>query len=293
MTDRIVLQGVSATGFHGVLDAEKRDGQPFVVDVTMHLDLSQAGRTDDLASTVNYATVAGFVVQRIKATPPFDLIERLAEAIADDVLTMPLVEHVEVTVHKPQAPVGHPFTDVAVTVERLNGPQVVIALGANLGEPAETLRAAMAEIAMLAPFSLTGASGLYSSDPVGGPDGQPEYVNAVVVGRWLSSPAALLQALHSIENNFGRTREVRWGARTLDLDIIQFGRPGTPHEVTSDDPVLTLPHPRAHERSFVLVPWLEADPTAVLRVSRQRWDGGIAPVHELLAGSELSPTRPL
>ena len=119
MTDRIVLQGVSARGNHGVLAVEKRDGQTFVVDVDDGLDLEPAGRTDDLAATVNYAEVGGDVVARITG-PSFDLIERLAEVIADDVLRHDLVEVVEVVVHKPEAPVGHPFTDVQVRVERAN-----------------------------------------------------------------------------------------------------------------------------------------------------------------------------
>ena len=117
MADRIVLQGVSARGHHGVLAFEKRDGQTFVVDVTMTCDLERAGRTDDLAATVNYAEVAADVVARITG-PSFDLIERLAEVIADDVLRHDLVDVVEVVVHKPEAPVGQPFTDVQVRLER-------------------------------------------------------------------------------------------------------------------------------------------------------------------------------
>ena len=117
MTDRIVLQGVSARGNHGVLAFEKRDGQTFLVDVTMACDLERAGRTDDLAATVNYAEVAGDVVARITG-PSFDLIERLAEVIADDVLRHDLVDLVEVVVHKPDAPITVPFDDVTITITR-------------------------------------------------------------------------------------------------------------------------------------------------------------------------------
>ena len=79
------------------------------------------------------------------------------------------------------------------------------------------------------------------------------------------SPTSLLRELHGIEAAFDRRREVRWGARTLDLDLVQYGDPGAGTDVTADLPRLTLPHPRAHERAFVLVPWLEADPDATLR----------------------------
>ncbi|EWT03581.1 2-amino-4-hydroxy-6-hydroxymethyldihydropteridine pyrophosphokinase [Intrasporangium oryzae NRRL B-24470] len=288
MTDRIVLQGVSARGTHGVLDFEKRDGQTFVVDVTMTLDLAPAGRSDDLARTVNYAAVADAVVARISG-PSFDLIERLAEVIADDVLTHDRVDAVEVVVHKPEAPVGHPFTDVQVRIVRTGAPQVVIALGSNLGDRGQTLAAAVDELRSKAGITVTSVSPIVETDPVGGPE-QPPYLNAVVVGRSDLPPRHLLDTLHSIEASHGRTREVRWGARTLDLDLIAYGAPGSRHEVVSDDPELTLPHPRARERAFVLVPWEAADARARLRVGVG--DGGIRPVSELLAGVDRSGVRP-
>jgi dihydroneopterin aldolase/2-amino-4-hydroxy-6-hydroxymethyldihydropteridine diphosphokinase len=288
MADRIVLQGVSARGNHGVLDFEKRDGQTFVVDVTMLLDLEPAGRTDALGATVNYAEVAADVVARITG-PSFDLIERLAEAIADDVLRHDLVDQVEVVVHKPEAPVGQPFTDVQVRLERTNAAHVVIGLGTNLGDRGQTLVDAVAELTALPGLTVTAVSDVVATDPVGGPE-QPEYLNAVVVARSLLHPHDLLAELHRIESGHGRTREIRWGARTLDLDLIQYGRPGGHREVVSDDPELTLPHPRARERAFVLVPWSDADPRAELRVAPGA--DGIRPVAELLADLDRSGVRP-
>ncbi|GAB3053750.1 hypothetical protein GCM10027053_12930 [Intrasporangium mesophilum] len=288
MPDRIVLQGVSARGNHGVLDFEKRDGQVFVVDVTMTADLSRAGRTDDLAATVSYAEVATDVVARITG-PSFDLIERLAEVIADDVLRHDLVDSVEVVVHKPEAPVGQPFTDVQVRLERTNAAAVVVALGSNLGDRGETLAAAVRALRDLRGLTVTAVSSLVETDPVGGPD-QPPYLNAVVVGRCTLAPDDLLRSLHTIEAEHGRTREIRWGARTLDLDLIQFGAPGGPREVLSDLPGLTLPHPRAAERAFVLVPWADADGQATIRVGRG--DGGIRPVSEVLTELDRSGVRP-
>jgi dihydroneopterin aldolase / 2-amino-4-hydroxy-6-hydroxymethyldihydropteridine diphosphokinase len=278
MADRIVLQGVSARGHHGVLDHEKRDGQTFVVDVIMTCDLERAGRTDDLAATVNYAEVAADVVARITG-PSFDLIERLAEVIADDVLRHDLVELAEVVVHKPEAPVGQPFTDVQVRLERRGGAAVVVALGSNLGDRGETLARAVAVLRELPGLTVTGVSSIVETDPVGGPE-QPPYLNAVAVGRSLMPPDVLLGELHRIEAAHGRTREIHWGARTLDLDLIQFGSPGGPREVVSHDARLTLPHPRAAERAFVLAPWADVDPRASLRVAPGK--GGIRPVSELL-----------
>jgi len=283
VSDQIVLQGISAKGYHGVLDFEKRDGQTFVVDVTMAADLSAAGASDDLADTVNYAEVAGDVVSLIEGEP-LDLIEALASRIADRVLSRPLVEAVEVVVHKPEAPVGHPFTDVQVRVFRERQTPVVIAMGSNIGDSVETLHDAA--VALYGLIDLDEVSPLVETDPVGGPD-QPAYLNAVVTGTTHLAPVNLLAGLHDIEAAHGRTREVRWGPRTLDLDLIQYGDPVFDTDVRLESPTLTLPHPRAHERAFVLVPWLQAEPEAALRV-----DGEVRRVADLVAGLDISGVRP-
>ena len=115
--DRIALSGVSARGFHGVFEFERREGQTFVVDVVLGVDTRRAAQTDDLADTVDYGGVGSDVVAAIEGEP-LDLIEGLAQRVADACLARDGVEAVEVTVHKPQAPVGVPFGDVAVTISR-------------------------------------------------------------------------------------------------------------------------------------------------------------------------------
>jgi dihydroneopterin aldolase / 2-amino-4-hydroxy-6-hydroxymethyldihydropteridine diphosphokinase len=283
VTDQIVLKGLSAKGFHGVLDFEKREGQTFVVDVTMDVDLSAAAASDDLADTVNYAEVADDVVALIEGEP-LDLIEALAARIADRVLARPRVEAVEVVVHKPQAPVGHPFDDVQVRVARERQTPVVIAMGSNIGDSVETLHDAT--IALYGLLDVVEVSPLVETDPVGGPD-QPAYLNAVVTGTTHLAPSSLLTGLLEIERVHGRTREVRWGPRTLDLDLIQYGDPVFDTDVRLDTATLTLPHPRAHERPFVLVPWLLAEPEAALRVG-----GEVRRVADLVAGLDTSGVRP-
>jgi dihydroneopterin aldolase/2-amino-4-hydroxy-6-hydroxymethyldihydropteridine diphosphokinase len=283
MSDQIVLKGISARGRHGVLDFERRDGQTFVVDVTMQVDLGPAGSSDDLSRTVNYAEVAGDVVALIEGEP-VNLIETLASRIADRVLTRPLVEAVEVVVHKPEAPVGHPFTDVQVVVVRERCAPVVVALGSNLGDSVEILHDAVIRLHGL--LDDVEVSAPVETDPVGGPD-QPAYLNAVVTGTTQLSPSSLLTGLHDIEAAAGRTREVRWGPRTLDLDLVQYGDPVFDTDVVMDTATLTLPHPRAHERGFVLVPWLSLDPEAVLRVG-----GQVRRVAELLDEVDTSGVRP-
>jgi 2-amino-4-hydroxy-6-hydroxymethyldihydropteridine diphosphokinase len=135
--------------------------------------------------------------------------------------------------------------------------RAVLSLGANLGDRAGTLRAALAA---LAGDGLVARSTLYETPPWG-PVEQPPYLNAVAVVRGDRDAAGWLARAHELEQAAGRTREVRWGARTLDVDVVAVtGDDDRP--VVSDDPELTLPHPRAHERAFVLVPWLTLDPAA-------------------------------
>ncbi|MGY1600818.1 2-amino-4-hydroxy-6-hydroxymethyldihydropteridine diphosphokinase [Geodermatophilus sp. SYSU D00815] len=137
--------------------------------------------------------------------------------------------------------------------------RAVLSLGANLGDRAGTLRAALAA---LKDDGLVARSVLYETPPWG-PVEQPPYLNAIAVVRGPRDAAGWLARAHELEQAAGRTREVRWGARTLDVDVVTVtGDDGVP--VVSDDPELTLPHPRAHERAFVLVPWLALEPTAHL-----------------------------
>ena len=133
--------------------------------------------------------------------------------------------------------------------------KVVIALGSNLGDRAENISKAVSELTKI--IEVTHLSTIYETDPVGGPE-QPDYLNAVLIGKSELDPADLLTKTLEIESASGRTREVRWGARTLDIDLIVAG------DVVSNSEFLILPHPRAHERAFVLEPWLEIEPDAVL-----------------------------
>lgn len=127
---------------------------------------------------------------------------------------------------------------------------VVIAFGANLNNPVETLKKAYAELAIS--WKSLGASHLYRTAPVGGVV-QDDFTNAVAVFEVNLSPMQVLHELRRVENEFGRTREVRWGPRTLDLDLIAMWDGDQPVYLDSED--LTIPHPRAFERSFVTVPW--------------------------------------
>ena len=153
---------------------------------------------------------------------------------------------------------------------------VVLALGSNLGDRQEILQEAVDAIRRIEGVRVEQVSPVYETVPVGGPP-QADYLNAVVLGRTTLPSLDLLDRLHEVEAEFDRVRLVRWGPRTLDLDII------TVEGERSDDPELTLPHPRAHERAFVLAPWHDIDPDAVLP--------GYGPVAALLQSTDQTGIR--
>lgn len=120
--DEITLTGIRAFGYHGVFEAERRDGQHFVVDTTLYVDTSRAAETDDVADTVHYGELAERIVAIVEGDP-VNLLERLAHRIAEAILEHPLVRMTSVTVHKPDAPITVPFHDVSVTVRRARWPE--------------------------------------------------------------------------------------------------------------------------------------------------------------------------
>ena len=313
VTDRIRVAGISAIGYHGVLEHERRDGQTFVADVVLHVDTRPAAASDRLDLTADYGVLAEQVVSVLQGEPA-DLIETVAERIAAVAFSHPGVLAVDVVLHKPQAPVTVPFTDVSVEIHRtLDDPpvvgappavlapdtdagpdsrrahdarhtavallapelpavetehdrfdrppaepvDVVLALGSNVGASHETLRRVVHELASLPGLEVTAIAPLARTGSVGGSE-QPDYLNTVVLGRAMLSPRGLLHACQEIETRYGRVREERWGPRTIDIDLIAYGST----VAAADD--LELPHPRAHQRAFVLEPWAQVAPDAFL-----------------------------
>ena len=147
--------------------------------------------------------------------------------------------------------------------------RVVIALGSNIGDSAALLESAVERLNTI--ITVTHLSSFIETEPVGGPE-QPNYLNAVLIGECDLDPLVLLREMQTIEIELGRTREVRWGPRTLDLDLILVG------DAMLNTQELELPHPRAHERGFVLEPWLEIDPDAHIP-GRGRVDSLLSELH--------------
>jgi dihydroneopterin aldolase/2-amino-4-hydroxy-6-hydroxymethyldihydropteridine diphosphokinase len=304
--DTVVVEGITAVGRHGVAASEREKDQTFVADVVAHLDTRLAGREDELSKTVNYATVATLAAGHL-AGDHVDLIETLAERIAFAVLEIDTVYAVDVVVHKPEAPIGVPVADTYVVIRRdvrggdlwadkrigsaaglADDPQApgavpepkdelderpgtavpaLLALGGNVGDVEFTLARAVEDLDRVAGIRVVAVSPLVSTKPIGGPD-QPDFLNAVVRIETTLSPRSLLHVAQGIEMVHGRERAVVNGPRTLDIDIIIYD------DVVAAAEDLVVPHPRAHERSFVLSPWGALEPDAVL-----------------LAGPGRNPTR--
>ncbi len=145
----------------------------------------------------------------------------------------------------------------AADVTLSNPKWAVIALGANLGNRLETLQGAIDALGDTPGMRVKAVSPVYETEPWGvDPGSQPAYLNAVVAVKTTLPPSSLLERAHAVEEAFDRVREERWGPRTIDVDIVAYA------DRVSDDPVLTLPHPRAHQRAFVLAPWHDIDPEA-------------------------------
>jgi 2-amino-4-hydroxy-6-hydroxymethyldihydropteridine diphosphokinase len=154
--------------------------------------------------------------------------------------------------------------------------RAVLALGSNLGNRLDLLQDTVDALADTPGCEVVAVSPIYETEPVGGPE-QPAYLNAVVIVETILSPELLLERGHAIESAFDRVRAERWGPRSIDVDLITYG------DQTSDDPALTIPHPRAHERAFVLAPWHDVDPAAEII--------GRGPVAGLLAAASTRGVR--
>ncbi|MGO1583075.1 MAG: 2-amino-4-hydroxy-6-hydroxymethyldihydropteridine diphosphokinase [Actinomycetaceae bacterium] len=289
---RISVTGLRARAHHGVYDAERAEGQEFGADVTFELASGRAAASDDVVDTLSYGEVAR-TARAILAGEPVNLLETLAERIASAVLDLG-ADAVEVTVHKPQAPVGVDVDDVTLTIRRERGaaadvtdpslhaaPEepaaLVLALGSNLAgdldRPADQLRRAVRALEHAGGVHVTAVSPLVTTAAAlaVGQAAQPDYANAVVVATTTLAPAGVLALARRLETGARRTRTERWSPRTLDVDVIAHG------DLVSEDPVLTLPHPRAAGRAFVLLPWALADQAAELP------DGRVADLAERAA----------
>jgi dihydroneopterin aldolase / 2-amino-4-hydroxy-6-hydroxymethyldihydropteridine diphosphokinase len=264
--DRIEVRGLRALGVIGVLPHEQAVAQPFEVDLTIFLDARDAGRTDDLTKTIDYGQAIA-VAEKVITSESYLLLERVASRIAEELLSLAGVHEVEVEVRKLRPPVPQDVATTAVHIVRQRADLIArprrthtayVALGSNMGDRRSHLRDAVRQL-----HRVTAVSHLYETDPVGGPEQGP-YLNMVVELETALDPFQLLDRCLAIEAAAGRERKVRWGPRTLDLDVLLFDDV----ELRSGD--LSIPHPRMFERRFVLEPLSDIAPHRVPKDWEQR-----------------------
>ena len=248
--DKITLSKIEFEGHTGCFDFEKKDGQKFIVSMDLFVERIKGCYTDELKDTIDYSKVYE-VTKEIVTSDSGNLIERLAQKIADAVLKSDdRIEKVIVTVSKPEAPVKGIFETMEVVIERRKKEFTILSLGSNMGDREANILAAEEELRDLPGIEGFKVASIYETEPVGLED-QPYFLNTCVGFYTDLDPFELLDKIHVIENKLHRTREVHWGPRTIDIDIIFYG------DKVIMKPELTIPHPRWYLRSFVTVPLRE------------------------------------
>lgn len=236
-------------GYHGVLPEEKKIGQRFLVDVILETDLYEAGKNDRLGETINYAEVYQ-ITREIVEGPGRNLIESVAENIAESLLRLfhrAVVCRVKVT--KTDPPIAGYYDSVAVEITRKRA-TAYIGLGSNLGDREHYLQQALELLDQVENVAVVRCSSIYETAPYG-PVEQGDFLNMAASIETLLPPMQLLKELHRIENALGRKRDIHWGPRSIDLDILLFNRDNIEEEK------LSVPHPELPKRLFVLAPLMD------------------------------------
>lgn len=229
---------------HGVFEEEKKNGQFFYI--SLNLKLKDIEFNDELSSALDYSAVTDKVYIFTKEHT-FNLIETLADRLTKMLLNeFDLIEEVSVLVHKPHAPVKEKIDDISVSVTR-KWVKTYVALGSNLGERENYITEAIKKIESNEAFKNIKKSSLIETKPYGVTN-QGKFINGAMSFETYLTKTELLKYLKGLEKEADRTKTIRWGERTLDLDILFFGR-----EIFEDDN-LTIPHPDMKNRDFVLIP---------------------------------------
>lgn len=259
--DQIRIENLNIFAHHGVYEEEKEQGQNFVVSAVLHTDTGKAGASDELAYAVDYGAVC-LLMDEFMRENRFDLLEAVAEHMAREVLfAHPAVSRIELEVKKPNAPIPLRFDNVSVKIER-GWHKVFIALGSNLGERLKYLEHAVANLREDPCFRKIEASDYIETRAYGGVE-QGDFLNGALAAETLYSPWELLERLQREEMIAKRKREIRWGPRTLDLDILLYD------DLILSEKGLVIPHPDMKNRQFVLKPLAELAPFLVHPVHRK------------------------
>lgn len=256
------IKDLELFGYHGVFEEEKRLGQKFIISLELDLDLKFAARTGDLTKSVHYGELCEKVENEF-LKESYDLIETAALNLADFILNeYKIINGVKVFLKKPWAPVKKHLDTVEIMIERKRH-KAYIGLGSNIGDKEKNLNDAIDKISEQKNIIITKKSTFIVTEPWGYLD-QEEFVNGVTEIETTLEPEELMDLLLEIELELKRERLIKWGPRTIDLDILMYD------DLISNDEKIILPHPRMHEREFVLKPLNEIAPYLLHPVLNKR-----------------------
>lgn len=250
--DKITISDLEVFAFHGVLKEENSLGQKFLVTAQLYMDVTEAARDDDISKSINYANVCKEIDAFLKNNT-FRLIETMADRLAKHLLTLyKNLSEVYIKIKKPWAPILMTLDTVSVSVTR-KWHHVYLGLGSNMGDTKDNINKAIRLLNQEADCQVIRVSTLRVTKPVG-PVKQDDFLNGALHMKTLKTPYELLALTASIEQELKRVREIHWGPRTIDLDILLY----------DDDIIqtenLTIPHVEMDRRLFVLEPMAELAP---------------------------------
>lgn len=259
--EQILVQGLQVFGYHGVYEQEKEEGQTFLVNCVMDTSFARAIHSDDVGETVDYGTVCLFIKKYFEEKA-YDLLEKVADGLATSIMyAFPGIEKIQIQITKPNAPIPMEFESVGVRVEK-KWHKVALAIGSNMGDKEKYLTDAMETLIANPDIRNVIVSDYIETEPYGYVD-QDKFLNGAVTLETLLSAEDLLIFLHEIEANAERKREIHWGPRTLDLDILLYD------DVCMHTKELTIPHIDMCNRMFVLEPLMQIAPGLVHPVRRR------------------------
>ncbi len=250
--DKITIKNLEIFAHHGVFPEENRLGQKFVLTAVLYTNTRLAGQTDDLTKSIHYGDVSHFIKKFVEENT-FKLLETVVEKLAEQLLlTFDGLEAVDLEIQKPWAPIGLPLETVSVSIHR-GWHTAYLALGSNMGDKQAFLDFAVERLAELPTCEVLQVSDYITTAPYGGVE-QDDFLNGALELRTLLTPEELLETIHEIEAEAHRERTVRWGPRTLDIDILLYD------DLVLDTKDLHIPHIELHKRDFVLTPMAQLAP---------------------------------
>lgn len=258
---KINIEGLKIFAYHGVNDEEKQNGQNFYINASLKIRDDFLSFSDDICSSVNYAHVCKHIIALVTENN-WDLIESVAENITKSLLNKyEEIESIDVEVFKPEAPMSCDFKSVSVSVCR-KWHKAVIAFGSNMGDKKNYIETAIDQIKKSEYFRNINVSSIIKTEAYGYED-QDDFLNGALVCETFLTAQELLKFLQKLEDNAGRKRDIHWGPRTLDLDIIFFD-----DEIIHTD-TLIVPHYDIYNRYFVLKPLSELIPNFIHPVCKK------------------------